>query len=97
MAHVKSDPVSTGPFSCSVRSSTPFPTRPVAGAIRAMAAVLVEPVVRDFRAVVAGHDAGSHRQGDYQSPAHLSAAPDLLGVLEPGLESGAADRCAGDC
>src|SRR5450759_1959704 len=53
-----------------------------------MATVLVEPVVRDFRAVVAGRDARSHRQRDQQPPAILSAAPDLLGVPEPGLESG---------
>jgi len=88
MAHVESDPVSTRPFSRSCRSSTPFPPRPVAGAIRAVATVFVEPVVRDFRTVVADRQALAHGQWDQQPPAHLSATADLLGVLEPGLESG---------
>jgi hypothetical protein len=51
-----------------------------------MATVFVEQVVRGFRAVVAGRAAGSHHQGDQQSPAHLSITfwAFLSQVLSPG-------------
>lgn len=54
----------------------------------AMAPIFLEPAVRDFRIVVGRRHLVAHRQRDQQSPADLSAAPDFLGLPEPGLESG---------